>query len=489
MSRAMRACAALALALLLGACAMLPPPGERQASVALEDAAGTALGRHARETVAASPPGHSGFRLLLQPREAFEARLALVEQAERTLDVQYYIFEQDALGTELLAALRRAAARGVRVRLLLDDLQLAGEGPQAQENLEVRVFNPLPARRGSLAQRFLLSLHEFRRVNHRMHNKLLVADNSFSISGGRNIATEYFMQADHANFLDLDVMAVGDVVREQSSGFDRYWNSAQAWPLAWLGARAEPLDVLPSPIAPQAPPLPVAAAFTWARARVLVDDPAKMDGSTLGERFSRSVSERTLATIADAQFRVVIVTPYFIPGSVGLEVMARARERGVETIIVTNSLRSTDEPLVHAAYSRYRRRMLDLGVTLYEVSPTLAHRVPQWGNLGGSEGRLHAKMALVDRRWFYIGSMNLDGRSASLNTESGLLIDSPELVELFLQSVGPERFSGAYELRVAPDGTLQWLDDGVVHDVEPGMDWRQKLLGLLVLPLLDEELL
>lgn len=489
MALASRTTAVLALALLLGACATLPPRGEPQASVALADPAATTLGQQAHAVATGRPPGQSGFRLLLQPQEAFGTRLALVERAERTLDVQYYIFEDDALGTELLAALRRAAARGVRVRLLLDDLQLAGAGPQPQANLEVRVFNPLPVRQGSVAQRVVFSLHEFRRVNHRMHNKLLVADNSYSVSGGRNIATEYFMQADDANFLDLDVLAVGAVVQEQSEGFDRYWNSTQAWPLEWLGRPAQPLEPLPAPVQQVAPlPLPP-TAFTWARARVLVDDPAKMDGSSLGERFARSVSERTLATIADAQSRVVIVTPYFIPGGVGLDVMARARARGVETIIVTNSLRATDEPLVHAAYSRYRRRMLDLGVTLYEVSPTLARRVPQWGNLGRSEGRLHAKMALVDRRWFYIGSMNLDGRSASLNTESGLLIDSPELVDLFLQSVGPERFSGAYELRVAPDGALQWLEDGAVHTVEPGLDWRQKLLDLLVLPLLDEELL
>jgi len=379
------------------------------------------------------------------------------------------------------------------VRLLVDDLQLSADGPGAvapHENLQVRVFNPLPARQGSIGTRVLLSLHQFRRINHRMHNKLLVADNSYSISGGRNIGDEYFMQGVHANFLDLDVLAVGELVREQSTAFDRYWNSAQAWPLESLQPPGSALPVAPPAGSAQAG-VPPAQDFIWASAHVLKDDPAKLQGAGLRERFAQSVSAQTLHTIDSARSRVVIATPYFVPGDVGLGIMARARARGVTTVIITNSLGATDEPLVHAAYARYRRQMLELGVILYEVSPTLTRRLPQWGNLGRSEGRLHAKLALVDNRWMYVGSMNLDGRSASLNTESGLLIDSPPLVALFLQNAGPQRFSGAYEVRLSSDGSLQWLEDGgaVVHTSEPGAGLMQRLRGWLVLPLLDEELL
>jgi putative cardiolipin synthase len=477
--------------LLLTACAALPPRGEVPESFALQEWRSTTLGRVASEAAFAHPGGLSGFQLLMQPEAALQTRLDLIARAEATLDVQYYIFEDDNVGAEILAALRRAAARGVRVRLLLDDLQLAGAGPQPQPGLEVRVFNPLPARRGGVAARVLLSLHEFRRVNHRMHNKLLVADNSFSVSGGRNIGVEYFMRGEAANFLDLDVLSVGAVVREQSSGFDRYWNSAQAWPLPPLQPNASVLEVLPAPVAEAASASLSQTNFIWAPARVLKDDPAKLAGATLKDRFARSVSAETLAMIESARERVVIVTPYFIPGDIGLAAMARARDRGVATIIVTNSLGATDEPLVHAAYGRYRQRMLELGVTLYEVSPTLSRRVPQWGNLGRSEGRLHAKFALVDNRWMYVGSMNMDGRSASLNTESGLLIDSPALVGRFLAGTGPERFNGAYELRLAPGGGLRWVEDGGarVHDTEPGAGLLHSLQGWLILPFLDEELL
>jgi len=477
--------------LLLGACSALPPRGELPASFVLEDAAASSLGQAARVAAAGRPAGQSGFRLLMRPEAALQARLDLVARAERTLDVQYYIFADDAIGADLLAALRRAAARGVRVRLLLDDLQLAGAGPQPQPGFEVRVFNPLPARGGGVAARMLRSLHEFRRVNHRMHNKLLVADNSFSISGGRNIGTEYFMEGTEANFLDLDVLAVGQVVGEQSAGFDRYWNSAQAWPLASLqpsGPGAVP--PLPAPVLEAPAALPDGTGFTWAPAGAFKDDPAKLLGASLRERLAGSVLAHTLAMIESARERVVIVTPYFVPGDIGLAAMARARDRGVTTIIVTNALGATDEPLVHAAYARYRRQMLELGVALYEVSPTLARRLPQWGDLGRTRGRLHAKLALLDGRWMYVGSMNMDGRSASLNTESGLWIDSPALVELFLQGVGPERFSGAYALRLAADGTLRWVEDGgaVVHASEPGAGLLHALRGWLVLPMLDEEL-
>jgi len=494
------------LGLLLAGCAGLPARQQDKVAADAPAAAAaqpTTLMRLADAQAAWQPAGHSGFRLLIDPQDALDARMQLIDAAERTLDLQYYIFKDDALGQALVQALARAAARGVRVRLLVDDLyaQDCFLAPLAAlPGVQVRLFNPLPAREGGTVGRVLASLHEFKRINHRMHNKLLLADDRFSVSGGRNIGTEYFMQSMQSNFIDLDVLGLGPVVHGQTQSFERYWFSAHTFALAQFeptrrcaggdtlvpGPIDRPRDAAPALLQPEA-----LAQFTWGPARVLADDPSKIMRESMQARFAGSVSEQALATLDTARERVVIVTPYFIPGEAGLSIMARARQRGVTTIVVTNSLGSTDEPIVHAGYARYRKPMLEQGVTIYEVSPVLSRRLHQFGNFGRSQARLHSKMALVDQRWFYVGSMNLDARSASLNTEAGLIIDSPELVRRFLDVAGPDRFSGAYEVRLAPDGTLRWLElDGqTVHTREPDAGWLYALFNWLVPALLDEELL
>ena len=203
-------------------------------STALTDTRTTTLGRIAEASLEQAGPGESGFRLLPTGDFALDARLTLARRAERSLDVQYYQLQRDSVGLRFLRELGDAARRGVRVRLLVDDLYTAGEDElfrsfAALPNVQVRLFNPLPMRGGSLLTRLFWSLSEFGRINHRMHNKLFVADNRFAVSGGRNMADEYFMQSETANFIDMDVVAAGPVVREQSSVFDRYWNSEHAW--------------------------------------------------------------------------------------------------------------------------------------------------------------------------------------------------------------------------------------------------------------------
>ena len=525
MHRTIRAWLLVLGALLLGGCAGLPPRPALPASHAINEVADTRL---ARILDTATPPpqrGMSGFRLLPVGETAFNARIALARRAEKSIDVQYYLIQNDDIGRQFLRELRDAAVRGVRVRLLVDDLYAGGEdelfaGLAAYPNVELRVFNPLPVRAGGFKTRLLFSLHQFDRINHRMHNKLFIADNSFAVSGGRNIANEYFMRSAAANFIDLDVLSSGPVVRELSDAFDRYWNSEQVFPIASmvsaslamesgdaLRARFDALvrDAPPQLIEPERDVLghlPVAQQLdsgtlsqTFAPVRVFADTPDKVAGVN-STNVDQTVTAQTLALFATARESVEIVSPYFIPGPKGVAMMQHATASGGQVVLVTNSIGATDEPLVHDRYTRYRLAMLQAGVRIYELSPTLSSRSGRLGNFGRSTGRLHAKAAVIDQRLLFIGSMNLDARSARANTEIGLVIESPELIEaasgtLFRRLLA----SGAYELRLAPDRQhIEWIEtreDGtsVVHAQEPDHAWLLRLKLWLLAPLVGEELL
>ena len=510
-----RILAGLSVAWLAG-CAALParqPPAQSHAFTEVGD---TRIAR----AVAASTPADAGvaltgIRLLPEASFSLDARIALARSAQKSLDVQYYLLARDEVGLLLLRELRGAAERGVRVRLIVDDLYNGGEDElftafAAHPKIEVRVFNPLPARDGGLLTRLAFSLHEFTRINHRMHNKLFIADNSASISGGRNIAQDYFMRAADANFIDMDVLATGAAVREQSASFDRYWNSEQVYPIAQVAraAAALPFAQLAGPSAPD--PLPRERDvlnrtslsrqldegrmdLIWTQARVFADDPAKIGRSEFESRFAGSVTQRTLEVIGAAQSRVVIISPYFIPGEIGMGVIKASGDKGVVTVVLTNSLGATDEPLVYAGYARYRKAMLEQGVIIHEFGPTLSKESRQYGSFGSSTSRLHAKMAVIDGRWMFIGSMNLDGRSASLNTEIGLLIDGAALKADFDQ-LSTDRFTSAYLLRLGPSGKVQWVqqdDQGrqTVHDDEPDASWFVAFKNWVLSPFVREELL
>ena len=526
MRRTIQACLLLVLgALLLGGCAGLPPRPALPASHAISEVADTRLARIL--DVATPPPqrGMSGFRLLPVGETAFNARIALARRAEKSIDAQYYLIQNDDIGRQFLRELRDAALRGVRVRLLVDDLYAGGEdelfaGLAAYPNVELRVFNPLPVRAGGFTTRLLFSLHQFDRINHRMHNKLFVADNSFAVSGGRNIANEYFMRSAAANFIDLDVLSSGPVVRELSGAFDHYWNSEQVFPIASLvsatlamesgdalRARFDALvrDAPPQVIEPERDVLgnlPVARQLdsgtlsqTFAPARVFADTPDKVAGVN-STNADQTVTAQTLALFAAARQSVEIVSPYFIPGPKGVAMMQRATASGGQVVLVTNSIGATDEPLVHDRYTRYRLAMLQAGVRIYELSPTLSSRSGRLGNFGRSTGRLHAKAAVIDQRLLFIGSMNLDARSARANTEIGLVIESPELIEAASGTLVRRLLaSGAYELRLAPDRQhIEWVESheggaSVVHAQEPDSAWLLRLKLWLLAPFVGEELL
>ena len=505
----------LVVAVSLGGCAALPGNVARPVSFAHTDVAGTSLGRAAAASMAAARPGESGFRLLPGGRQALDARVALIRRAEKTLDVQYYLIASDETGLGFLRELRDAAVRGVRVRVLLDDLYAVGQddllaGLATQRNVEVRMFNPLPARDGGLTRRVVLSLHEFSRINRRMHNKLFIADSSFAVTGGRNIADEYFDRSDEANFIDMDVLSAGPVVGAMAALFDRFWNSDGAYPISSLvrdpggsspfaTARARAAtSVAAAGGAADAPTIDAELAsgrvdLVLAAADLLADAPMKSEAAAPG---APSVAAAHLELVRSARHSVQLASPYFIPGGEALSALAEVRARDVEVSVLTNSLATTDEPLVHFGYSRYRRALLKVGVSLHElIGAATPHGSPALlgagSGRGSSPGRLHSKLTVVDGERVFIGSMNMDPRSARLNTEAGLVIRSAALSAELTRLLEGNRRDSSYRVLAHVDGKgLTWTA-GPGHAarelaVEPGAGERSGL-GLRMMALLVDE--
>ena len=521
---------AKALVWLLGCsligCAHLPAPVPRVPTLALPASTATTLGRIAAES---SPDeALSGFRLLPIGAFAIDTRLALIQRAERSIDVQYYLIQNDETGRFLLRSLRDAARRGVRVRLLMDDLYTAGSdsvllGLAAQPNVEIRLFNPFPGGRGYFLTRFLASAHDFNRVNRRMHNKLLIVDGAMAVTGGRNIANEYFMRHALANFVDLDAFVTGALVPMLAQMFDDYWNSPVVFPLhAIVPPPDDPselqaqFDSATGPVVappPEPPPSTDVLGYgplsdeldagrlglVWAPATAYADPPSRLKGMAITYALVplqdvESVLYNVLDLMRGARSEVVITSPYLIPGERGMAFLTEQRARGIKFKILTNSLAATDEPLVHVGYRKYRRDMLRLGVELYELSPVRVHRARRLGMFATSQGRLHAKTAVVDRRRIFIGSMNFDPRSEKTNTEMGIFIDSPQLAREVLRLMDLDKLQASYRLMLAPDGQgLRWLaaDDEVEvsFDDEPDVSFATKFWLELLAPLAPEELL
>jgi len=490
-------------------CTSLPPLGQRTGSVALVDTANTRLGQ-AIAPLAAAHPGRSGIHALSDGRDAFAARVLLARGAERSLDVQYYIWRNDLTGTLMLDALRSAAARGVRVRLLLDDNNTAGLDPvlaalDREPNVEVRLFNPFGAR----SWRSLGYLTDFSRLNRRMHNKSFTADNQATIVGGRNVGDEYFGVAGDMLFVDLDVMAVGPVVQEVSQDFDRYWNSASAYPVSALvdAAGAEPAVALAAraeqlrarPEAQRYLEAMRSSAFVeqiierrlpleWSRTELVSDDPAKVLGQAPQD--ARMVVDLA-KLLGEPKQQVDLVSPYFVPSRRAAQGVVDIAGRGAKVRVLTNSLEATDVAAVHAGYAKWRHELLRAGVSLYELRRRWGRELPESGRgrFGSSASSLHAKTFAVDGRSVFVGSFNMDRRSIDLNTEMGFVIDSPALAQRLGQTLDESIPGTAYEVRLDGDGKLYWLEqtDGKIrrHDQEPGTTvWKRAGMSVLsILPI------
>jgi putative cardiolipin synthase len=520
-----RLAVAAGLALTLGACATRLPQLNRDAiaSEALPASNATTLGRMAAQ--AQPEPGQSGFRLMPLGTFSLDARLQLARRAENSLDVQYYHVEDDETGRTFLRALRDAARRGVRVRLLMDDLYTGGkdrllQGLAAEPNVQIRLFNPFCcARDYGQTTRFVASASEWTRLNHRMHNKMFIADGAMAIIGGRNVANEYYLRGASGNFIDVDAFTVGAVLPAMQALFDRYWNSLAVYPLHVIAppqdsaaALRENFEQAIGPATTPAPaPLPPndilgyapiaddleggKLGLNWGTAYVFADHPDKpFDGVAGGELLETSVTYNVLEAVAKAQTEVVGSSPYFVPGEKGMAFLKKLRDRGVKISILTNSLASTDEPVVHIGYSRYRDDMLKMGIDLYELSSSKLSHNHRPFLFGSSLGRLHAKLFVIDRHISFVGSMNLDPRSATLNTEFGAVIDSPELARELIRIIDIGRLQSAYRVRLAPNGNgLEWLgfqdDSEMSLTTEPDASPFLRFKSWLLSPLVPEELL
>jgi putative cardiolipin synthase len=519
---------ALIVAFALGGCAVMMPGADypRTESVALENPEVTKIGK-AVEPLAKARAPLSGFRLLPVGPDGFITRMQMADAAEKTLDVQYFVIQMDATGKLLSGQLLKAAERGVRVRILIDDSMSQGNnGREAQivalalqPGIEIRVFNPFWYR-GSF---YPLRMFEFavssRRLDYRMHNKLFVADNEIALVGGRNIGDEYFQVGGEFEFGDYDVFAAGPIVRKLSAAFDTYWNSSIAIPIEAIHKGRPPEKVLGEfkqsveahrrELAHQdylqraASGEPLASMvggklpLTWANATVVVDSPDKakvVKGEILGRLMHRSEA----AAMNESKSEVVMVSPYLIPGPEGIDLIRDMRRKNVRVRILTNSLESNDVLGAHAAYINNRDDLLDSGEELFEVKPILEKPGGSGGVIqSGNSGRfaLHAKAFVFDRQRLFVGSMNFDQRSLHLNTELGLIIDSPELsrqvAARFESIIQP---ANSYQVLFRPDATspnrrMVWRTENdkklVEYDEEPASCSLQrihsKLLALLPL--------
>ena len=501
----MRRVCLLAIILLVSGCATLPAHVHKPRSQALADPGRTTLGR----LVAAEEPSKnlSGVHLVASGEEALADLIGLADHAERTLDVQYYIFEQDTSARLLLQHLRLAADRGVRVRLLIDDLNTAGEDRRflrlgEHANIEVRLFNPFPGARFATWTRFLASASDIRRINHRMHNKLFVADNSLAITGGRNIGDQYFTRDLHSNFIDLDVVAAGPIVPQLSKSFDAFWNSKYAYPIASLASGEGDEEGNAAPVAD--PELSAAATWleqgisagkvplTWVPATVLVDKPAKMASDTEPDE-EVTIANNLSALMLTAEQELIVISPYFVPGQEGVNLMRDLVERGVHVRILTNSLASTDSPLVDTGYARYRVPLLEAGVELSEVRPKLGQKRARFHPFRSSHASLHAKAVVIDQKTVFIGSMNMDGRSARFNSELGLVMRSADIAHQVTALLDDISADGSYRLKLTDHHRVEWISGEGASEKEWLTDpettrWQRLTLKLLA-PFAPEELL
>lgn len=489
------------LALLLAAgCRTLPDLAERIPSAYIP----TRSAPHLEHALQLPPPpsaeADAHVRLLGNARDAFTARSRLIDHAAVSLDVQYYIWRNDVSGSLLMRKLWQAAERGVRVRVLLDDNNTRGEDAvwaalNGHRNIEVRLFNPFLYRKW----RFLGYIGDFPRLNRRMHNKSLVADNRAAIVGGRNIGDEYFGNHADTVFADMDVLVSGGVVTRLSEDFDRYWQSDSAYDLHTVvrsrpvaaNRFTEPMTAAQQAYWQGAEQAPLARAlrqkklhYLTAQTQLVSDDPAK----ALNRHAVPSIGEHLDQALKNPKKELYLVSPYFVPTPTGVAVLENFARNGVDVTVFTNSLRATDVAAVHSGYARYRKPLLQAGVKLYEFKPDHAVSKNRDKGLTGSPAHsLHAKTFIVDKKRIFIGSLNLDPRSAHLNTEMGLVIRHPRLAEAMQQRLQRAGSDAAYRVGLDGQGKMYWYDPATARaehrEPEAGF-WKRWLSRILsVLPI------
>ena len=484
-----RSCAVMMLTLFLTACATAPLDFPKLESEALVNTGDTYLGKEVASWTARHP-GKSGFYPLVSGIDALGARLALIDRAERTIDAQYFLMKPDDAGKLFTFKLLEAADRGVRVRLLLDDIFTTVDDDifvvlNEHPNIELRLFNPV-GRGGFYYANYL---GNFKLANRRMHNKSFIIDNQVSIVGGRNIADEYFELLTNAEFRDFDMLAIGPVAAEISRTFDRFWNHKLAVPVEALDTGKKLPDLAAARANIDKKTIETSKAiynralssqliqdlideretYFPADSVVVTDDPEKLLNK-VSENYQVLVT--AIAKVIDeAESEVVVLTPYFIPGKNGVEFWRSITKKGVRVVVITNSLASNNHIPVHSAYARYRHDLIDAGVELYEIRVD-SSKVPKGSDQKGYDAvTLHTKGMLIDRRETFVGSLNLDPRSIDINTEMGVLIENADLTAGLAEALFMNLPGYTYRVTENEKGKLRWTalinGEEVVEKQEP----------------------
>ena len=494
-------CLPLALLLgTLGACSSVNWDYPKPTSTALTDYEGTYLDG-VTDPYEDSHPGESGFSLRTEGIDALAARLFIAGRAQKTIDAQYYLISNDAIGHVFINSLLQAADRGVRVRLLLDDIQTKGYDAgmaalDSHPNFEIRIFNPFSGRSSRLGD----AITSFSRINRRMHNKSFTVDNQITIIGGRNIADEYFGARTDVNFNDVDVMAIGPIVRDVSNMFDTYWNHEAAAPVpafakmpkdpaAELLALRGRLDKEVEDIRKTDYAKAVIEdyegyftasieIFTWADYILAYDSPDKVYKKIAREGNIQTITSELATAIESAKKQLIVISPYFVPRKEGIKYLLELRAKGIEIIIVTNSLAANNHGIVHAGYVSSRKPLLEAGVKIREVRSTSEVEGADRGGSGASLATLHTKAFLVDCKDVFIGSFNWDPRSVHINTELGVIIKSAEMGNKLCKNADANLKDKTYQVVLNNKGKVRWIDnsgeDPVIYEKEPDTSWWQR---------------
>jgi len=489
-----------ALCLVLSACAGVDYDYPRKPSSFIPAAGDAELDQKIEPLLVGRPEDVSGFFVLVDGVDAAVTRLSLAEQAERSIDVQYYLIKRDQIGLVFLQSLLSAADRGVRVRLLLDDMFNKGfdrdiMALDAHPNFEIRVFNPF--NRGLLG-RSAGAVFNFRRINRRMHNKSFTVDNRVTVIGGRNIADEYFGVREDSAFGDLDVIGIGPVVQDVTDMFDTYWQHDTAVPLAGF---IKPLENPSAALDEYRQRLVLAtreladtryaeavigragegfegrlAEIRWSPYELIFDTPDKGIKNKADE--TEMIVTPLIRSLSSVERELVVISPYFVPRKGLMDGLIEASTNGVEVSIITNSLAANNQATVHGGYAPSRKPLLKAGVNIFEVRPDTHVPGTEFVDASSARATLHTKSYLVDRREVFIGSFNFDPRSAYINTEMGVLIEDPEMGADFMAGLEAALPDAAWRVSLTDNNKLEWIeltgDLETKHDVEPMTSWWQR---------------
>ncbi|WP_257233417.1 phospholipase D family protein [Acinetobacter sp. YH01005] len=455
-------------------------------------------------------PNLTGYHVLYDPLEALAARIELINKAEKSLDLQYYIWDNDKIGALALHAMIKAADRGVKIRLLVDDnnakkMEGIYMALDQHTNIDVKLYNPYRFRHFRPVDMVL----DLKRINRRMHNKSFIADNQIALIGGRNMSNQYYNVSDNYQFSDVDVMLVGAASDEIIHSFDEYWNDDYAFPVRQLvnprhySLRFDSLKQQLDDYNQEATVvnyldlanrshafddwLNNKIQFDWVKAEVVKDSPSKIKSKAKKEEH---LNFQLLNRLDKPEQSVDIVSAYFVPEKKGAERLKNLRADGVKVRVLTNSFQANDVPLVHAFYSKYRQDLLENDVQLYEFlsrpdaenlntnTKELAEK-SKVSLKGLSRSSLHAKLMAIDEKQVFIGSFNFDPRSAYLNTEIGVLLNSPRLAKAVHYTMDENLSKYAYKLVLNADQQINWkikLSNGQtrIYPREPKIKWWQK---------------